>query len=110
MTEEISDKQTGVALAWLGTIGPLGAHRCYLGRWWSGVALGGVMLALMVWSGAGMIALLGHVFGEPGGEPTIGNVLTRLGLTIVWGLWPGFDLWLLSSGRMRDGRGRLVQR
>lgn len=108
--EELSDKKQGVALGWLATLGPFGVHRFYLGRWISGGLLGGAMLALLVWALAGVVDHLAHSWsGEPGGA-TIADILMRLGLTAVMGLWPGIDLWLIARGRLTDGRGRRLNR
>ena len=109
-TAELSEKSASRVLAWLGTLGPLGIHRFYLGRWITGGLAGGLMAALLVWSGFGVVGLFSELFGSGTDGPGVLNVVLRLGLTLVWGLWPGVDLWLLSTGRLRDGAGRVVQR
>lgn len=110
MTEEISDKKQGVALGWLALLGPFGVHRFYLGRWISGTLLGGGMLALLVWAMVGVFDVFRDAWAGGSGGPSIGAVLLRLCLTAVAGLWPAVDLWLIAAGRLRDGRGRRVER
>jgi TM2 domain-containing membrane protein YozV len=107
---ELSAKKAGTFLAWLGTLGPLGIHRFYLGRWITGGLAGGLFVALLVWSGVGVVGLFRDLFGDGRGGPGVVDVVARLGLTLVWGLWPGIDLWLLSTGRMRDRHGRILER
>lgn len=99
-----SPKQFGLCLVLGVLLGAVGAHRCYVGRWPTGVVQAAGTIAGLWW----LVAALSQVSLRLE-QWRVWPVIPPLLALGVWGLWPVADVARLLAGRFRDAAGLVVR-
>jgi hypothetical protein len=99
-----SAKQYALCLVLGVLLGPLGLHRCYVGRWPTGLlqALGTVA------AGAWLLEALPRM-SLRWDDWRVGPVIPPLLALFAWGLWPVANVGRLLAGRFRDATGAVLR-